>query len=40
MSYSEKVLDHYNHPRNIGHSTRATRAWEPASSARPNAATS
>ena len=40
MAYSDKVLDHYNNPRNVGSSTRTSRTSAPAWSARRSAATS
>ena len=40
MAYSEKLVDHYENPRNVvAPSTRATTASAPASWARPPAAT-
>jgi NifU-like protein involved in Fe-S cluster formation len=39
MAYSDKVIDHYENPRNVGSSTRATTRWAPAWSARRPAAT-
>ena len=39
MAYSDKVIEHYNHPRNVGSLTRRIRTWAPAWWARRNAAT-
>jgi NifU-like protein involved in Fe-S cluster formation len=40
MAYSDKVIDHYNHPRNVGVFPRKTRRWAQAWWARRSAATS
>ena len=39
MAYSDKVLDHYNNPRNVGSFDKDDRAWGPGWSARRSAAT-
>ena len=39
MAYSDKVLEHYNNPRNVGSFAKDDPASAPAWSARPNAAT-
>ena len=41
MAYTDKVVEHYNNPRNVGSSAaRKIPMSAPASSARPSAATS
>ena len=40
MAYSNKVIDHYENPRNVGRCRRTIRTSAPAWSARPSAATS
>ena len=40
MAYSNKVLDHYNNPRNVGSFDKSDPTWAPAWWARLNAATS
>ena len=39
MAYSDKVVDHYEHPRNVGSFEKGDETVAPAWSARPPAAT-
>jgi len=40
MAYSDKVVEHYENPRNVGSFDMAMSRWEPEWLARPHVATS